>query len=200
MSCCCLYPLVFSWKKLGGKALPPLPSHPLQILILSSVFEAISLTVMRRLLRRLLKRLFPPLWQHSHCYFHTHQRDFLRNECNHAGTTTVCFVNFFIYSHFMSTAPTEAPTCDLNAEAHAEPQLCENVPPRLRPVSATCSKMTKMDLWGVSFCRTGAGSASTFTKVSACAVTEGLFIFLMDSTRFPHWYLLKWLGWMEVVL
>lgn len=35
------------------------------------------------------------LWQHFHCYFHTNQRDFLRNECNHAGTAA--FYLFRLY-------------------------------------------------------------------------------------------------------
>lgn len=104
---------------------------------------------MRRLLRRLLKRLFLPHSDNTLTATFTHTNGiFSGTSATTLAPPLFFYFIFFIYSHFVSTAPTEAPTCDLNAEAHAEPQLCENVPPRLRPVSATCSKMTKMDLWG----------------------------------------------------
>lgn len=44
--------------------------------------------------------------------------------------------------------------------------------------------------------KTTLGGGTVFTKVGACIVMEGLFIFLIDSTHFPNWYLLKWVGWM----
>lgn len=126
------------------KYVPPFPSCLVQLLMLSSIFEAISSTMMHHLLRRLLKNdcFCDTLTTRSLLFFppppHTNPRDFLRNECSHASAATFLFI--FDCTHTSTKTVTSPPR-----RAPKNRNRCESVPPRrpskLAPLAAKRQKM-----------------------------------------------------------
>lgn len=117
------------------------------------------------------------------------ERDFLRNECTQAGTTTLS-----PHCNEKEKKKKHSPNCDLNAEIWPEAQLLWNVPPQTQLVPFATNEKKNAFLRDYCFFRMKQICQYIHNEVN-------LFIFLwivvyINTRR----YLLKWLGWMEVIL